>query len=61
MEGGRALPFRTATSIEACFMTRKDQWLIWLFLAPSLLLLGVFLYWPMVGTFIESFYEFVFH
>ncbi|MEM8822779.1 MAG: sugar ABC transporter permease [Pseudomonadota bacterium] len=38
-------------------MTRKDRWLIWLFLAPSLLLLSLFLYWPMVGTVIESFYE----
>ena len=31
-------------------MTRKDRWLIWLFLGPSLILLGLFLYWPMVGT-----------
>ncbi|MEL6464259.1 MAG: sugar ABC transporter permease [Pseudomonadota bacterium] len=38
-------------------MTRKDRWLIWLFLAPSLLLLGLFLYWPMVGTVIESFHQ----
>lgn len=38
-------------------MTRKDRWLIWLFLGPSLVLLGLFLYWPMVGTVIESFYE----
>ncbi|MEM8849165.1 MAG: sugar ABC transporter permease [Pseudomonadota bacterium] len=38
-------------------MTRNDPWLIWAFLAPSLMLLGVFLYWPMVGTVIESFYE----
>jgi len=38
-------------------MTRKDRWLIWLFLGPSLLLLGLFLYWPMIGTVIESFYD----
>ncbi len=38
-------------------MTRKDRWLIWLFLGPSLGLLGLFLYWPMVGTVIESFHE----
>ncbi|MEM6381417.1 MAG: sugar ABC transporter permease [Pseudomonadota bacterium] len=38
-------------------MLRSDRWLIWLFLAPSLLLLGVFLYYPMIGTVIESFYD----
>lgn len=38
-------------------MTRRDQWLIWMFLTPSLLLLGTFLYWPMIGTVIESFHE----
>ena len=38
-------------------MLRSDRWLIWLFLIPSLGLLGVFLYYPMVGTFIESFYD----
>ena len=38
-------------------MTQKDHWLIWTFLAPSLLLLGLFLYYPMVGTVIESFYD----
>ncbi|ROU02606.1 carbohydrate ABC transporter permease [Histidinibacterium lentulum] len=37
-------------------MTRKDRWLLWIFLAPSLGLIGLFLYWPMVGTVIESFY-----
>ena len=30
------------------------RWLTWAFLAPSLLLIGVFLYYPMVGTVIES-------
>ena len=38
-------------------MTRTDRWMIWLFLAPTLLLLAVFLYYPMVGTVIESFYD----
>lgn len=38
-------------------MTRRDRWLIWLFLTPALILLGLFLYWPMVGTVIESFYQ----
>ncbi len=37
--------------------TRADRWMIWVFLAPTLLLLGVFLYYPMVGTVIESFYD----
>ncbi len=37
--------------------TFRDRWLLWLFLAPALLLLGVFMYYPMVGTVIESFYE----
>ncbi|MEO1678701.1 MAG: sugar ABC transporter permease [Pseudomonadota bacterium] len=38
-------------------MTSKDRWLIWVFLAPALLLMGVMLYYPMVGTVIESFYD----
>jgi multiple sugar transport system permease protein len=39
-------------------MTGKhDQWMIWLFLAPSLLAMAVFLYWPMVGTLWESFHD----
>ena len=38
-------------------MSRNDRWLIWLFLVPTLLLLGVFLYYPMVGTVIESFHD----
>jgi len=36
---------------------RADRWLKWAFLAPTLLLLGVFLYYPMIGTVIESFYD----
>lgn len=38
-------------------MTSSDQRLVWAFLAPTLLLLGVFLYYPMIGTVIESFYD----
>ena len=38
-------------------MTRADRRLMWAFLAPTLLLLGVFLYWPMVGTIRDSFYD----
>ena len=38
-------------------MSRKDNWLIWAFLAPTLVLLGVFLYYPMLGTVIESFFD----
>ena len=37
--------------------TLADRWLLWLFLAPALVLLAVFMYYPMVGTVIESFYE----
>lgn len=37
-------------------MTHKDRWIIWLFLAPTLILMAVFLYYPMIGTVIESFY-----
>lgn len=36
-------------------MTYKDRWLLWLFLAPALILMAVLLYYPMVGTVIESF------
>ena len=38
-------------------MTVKDRWLIWVFLAPTLLLMGAMLYYPMVGTVIESFHD----
>ena len=38
-------------------MTVKDRWLTWVFLAPTLLLMGVMLYYPMIGTVIESFYD----
>ncbi|MEH6725896.1 MAG: sugar ABC transporter permease [Hyphomicrobiales bacterium] len=36
-------------------MTHKDRWLLWLFLAPTLLLMAAFLYYPMIGTVFESF------
>lgn len=38
-------------------MTVKDRWLVWAFLAPTLLLMGVMLYYPMIGTVIESFHD----
>ena len=38
-------------------MTTKDRWLIWVFLAPAMLLMGGMLYYPMVGTVVESFHD----
>lgn len=38
-------------------MTKKDRWLVWLFLAPAVVLVGLLMYYPMVGTVIESFYS----
>lgn len=38
-------------------MTTKDRWIIWFFLTPALILIGVMLYYPMIGTVIESFYD----
>ncbi len=38
-------------------MQAGSRWLIWAFLAPTLLLVGGLLYYPMVGTVIESFYD----
>lgn len=38
-------------------MTKNDRWLVWLFLAPAVLLVGVLMYYPMLGTVIESFYS----
>jgi len=37
--------------------SRRLRWLLFVFLAPTVLLLGTFLYYPMVGTVIESFYK----
>ena len=38
-------------------MLSNDRWLFWLFLAPTVLLLAAFMYYPMVGTFLESLYK----
>lgn len=38
-------------------MTVKDRWLIWVFLVPTLLIMGLMLYYPMIGTVIESFHD----
>jgi multiple sugar transport system permease protein len=38
-------------------MTHSERWLTWLFVAPALLLVAVFMYYPMVGTVIESFFS----
>ena len=38
-------------------MTTKDRWIIWFFLTPALILMGVMLYYPMIGTVIESLYD----
>lgn len=38
-------------------MSRSESWLSWLFVAPALLLVGVLMYYPMAGTFIESLYS----
>jgi multiple sugar transport system permease protein len=38
-------------------MTRRDRWLTWLFVSPAVLLVGVFMYYPMIGTIIESLYS----
>lgn len=38
-------------------MLNRHRWLTWLFLLPAVLLVGVLMYYPMVGTAIESFYS----
>ncbi len=38
-------------------MTKNDRWLVWLFLAPAVVLVAVLMYYPMLGTVIESFYS----
>ncbi|MEM6615763.1 MAG: sugar ABC transporter permease [Pseudomonadota bacterium] len=38
-------------------MASQDRWLLWAFLAPALVLMGVFLYYPMLGTVWESFHD----
>jgi multiple sugar transport system permease protein len=38
-------------------MFSRDRWLVWLFIAPAAILVGILMYYPMVGTIIESFYS----
>jgi multiple sugar transport system permease protein len=38
-------------------MLKKDRWLIWVFVAPGILLVAVLMYYPMLGTLIESLYS----
>lgn len=38
-------------------MTKRDAWLAWLFLTPAILLVAVLMYYPMIGTVIESLYD----
>jgi multiple sugar transport system permease protein len=38
-------------------MTFKDRWLLWVFLTPTLLIIGLMLFYPMIGTVIESFHD----
>jgi multiple sugar transport system permease protein len=38
-------------------MIHRDYWLSWLFVGPALLLVSVLMYYPMIGTVIESFYS----
>lgn len=38
-------------------MVNTDKWMIWAFVGPTVLLLAVVMYYPMIGTLIESFYS----
>jgi multiple sugar transport system permease protein len=38
-------------------MLKRDRWLSWVFLAPAMLLVSVLMYYPMIGTIIESLYS----
>lgn len=38
-------------------MTNRSPWLPWIFLAPAMILVAVLMYYPMVGTVIQSFYS----
>jgi multiple sugar transport system permease protein len=38
-------------------MLNRDRWLSWVFLAPAMILVGVLMYYPMIGTIIESLYS----
>ncbi|MEM7024943.1 MAG: sugar ABC transporter permease [Pseudomonadota bacterium] len=37
-------------------MHKRNRWLAWVFLAPAMLLVGILMYYPMIGTVIESLY-----
>ena len=38
-------------------MLKRDRWLAWVFLMPALVLVAALMYYPMIGTVIESFYS----
>lgn len=38
-------------------MIHRERWLTWLFVSPALILVSVLMYYPMIGTVIESFYS----
>ena len=38
-------------------MEKRNRWLAWVFLAPAMILVAVLMYYPMVGTAIESLYS----
>lgn len=37
-------------------MHRRDRWMAYAFVAPAVVLVGVLMYWPMIGTVLESLY-----
>jgi multiple sugar transport system permease protein len=38
-------------------MHRRDRWMAYAFVAPAVVLVGVLMYWPMIGTVLESLYS----
>lgn len=38
-------------------MIKTEKWMAWVFVGPTVLLLAVMMYYPMIGTLIESFYS----
>jgi multiple sugar transport system permease protein len=38
-------------------MLKRDRWLTWIFVTPAVLLVAVLMYYPMIGTVIESLYS----
>jgi len=38
-------------------MMKRDRWLTWIFVTPAVLLVAVLMYYPMIGTVIESLYS----